>query len=434
VDRRLGFASQVDAMSASDSTLEMDAPEVVDDSGEPTASPPSVRPAARRDTAPPVRRGSPDPAEAADRRSAGSGERGDLRSGHVRGQETRAQPEDRADDAADGDTELPADARPWYRRVFTATPSWLVSLAMHLGLVLLLAMLIVPAQPKSLGVFLQSLASEMEEIELFEPVKMEVVDLQTTEMVSASVQAGDVTSTSLANAAELGAVAATLAPDDVEVPAGSEIGELFTGEAGRSMGSILPSGAEKSAQFFGVKAKGRRFVFIVDSSNSMIGGKFESAKEELMYAIRRLSKEQAFYVIFFDHNAERMVLAPSTEPDLLPVPAVNANINRAERWVGTVVNEGRTDPYDAVKFAVEMLPDAIYLLTDGKFTDRGQTERYLKNNNIIDDPIDGRRPKVVIHTICFWQKDGEETLQAIARDYGGTYRFVPPERGMKKKK
>jgi hypothetical protein len=152
-----------------------------------------------------------------------------------------------------------------------------------------------------------------------------------------------------------------------------------------------------------------------------------------MYAIRRLSKDQAFYIIFFDQDGERMLLPPDTEPALLPVPAVNANINRAEQWVATVVHEGRTDPFDAVKFAVEMLPDAIYILTDGKFTDRGLTERWLKNNNIIDEPIEGRRPKVVIHTICFWQKDGEETLQAIAKAYGGTYRFVPPAPRMKKK-
>ena len=381
-------------MSASDSTLEIDAPQAFVDSAPPDPPP------ARRDPAPPP--------PVSDAKAAAVEE--------------------------DGDADSPPDTRPWHRRLLASTPSWLVSLAIHLGLVLLLAMLLVPAQPKSLGVFLQSLSSELEEIELFEPVKMEVVNLQTTEMAVASVASIEVASTSVANAADLGAVAATLTPDDVDVPASSEIGELFTGAGGGKMGSVLPSGAEKSAQFFGVKASGRRFVFIVDSSNSMRGGKFAAAKEELMYAIRRLSKEQAFYIIFFDQDAERMLLPPDTEPELLPVPAVNANINRAEQWVGTVVNELRTDPYDAVKFAIEMVPDAIYLLTDGKFTDRGLTERYLKSNNIIDDPIEGRRPKVVIHTICFWQKDGEETLQAIAKDYGGTYRFVPPDRGIKKKK
>jgi hypothetical protein len=38
----------------------------------------------------------------------------------------------------------------------------------------------------------------------------------------------------------------------------------------------------------------------------------------------------------------------------------------------------------------------------------------------------------VIHTICFWQNAGEETLKAIARDYRGTYRFVPRPEAKKK--
>jgi hypothetical protein len=160
----------------------------------------------------------------------------------------------------------------------------------------------------------------------------------------------------------------------------------------------------------------------------MRGGKFTAAKDELSYAIRRLSKDQAFYIIFFDQNAERMLLPPDTEPPSLPVAATTANINRVDKWIATVENQLRTDPYDAVRSGIDMVPDAIYLLTDGKFTDKGRTERYLKSNNIVDDPIDGKRPKVVIHTICFWQNDGEETLKAIAKDNGGTYRFVPREK------
>ena len=394
--RRRVFGQAV-SMSASDSTLEIDAPEDFGDSAEPAE----------------LRRQAPMEPPVIAQPPVG-----------VSDQEPCAE-----------EAGLPAEVRPWYQRVLAATPGWAVSLAIHAGLVLLLALLIVPAQSKSAGTFIQAFASEMDEqLEYFEPVKIEAVDLQTTQMVSASVAATDVTSSSLVGATDLGAVASSLSPaDELDLPAGTEIGELFTGSAGKAMGSVLPSGAEKTAQFFGVKATGRRFVFIVDSSNSMRGGKFEAAKEELMYAIRRLSKEQAFYIIFFDHNAERMVLPQDAEPGLLPVAAVNVNINGAEKWAGTVVNEGRTDPFDAVKFAIEMVPDAIYLLTDGKFTDRGQTERYLRNNNIIDDPIEGRRPKVVIHTICFGQKDGEETLRAIAKDYGGTYRFVPAGPGRKKK-
>jgi hypothetical protein len=65
------------------------------------------------------------------------------------------------------------------------------------------------------------------------------------------------------------------------------------------------------------------------------------------------------------------------------------------------------------------------LLSDGRFTDRGETIRYLKRENYVRDSK-GRRPKVVIHTVGFHQRDGEATLKNIARSYGGSYRFIPP--------
>jgi hypothetical protein len=92
----------------------------------------------------------------------------------------------------------------------------------------------------------------------------------------------------------------------------------------------------------------------------------------------------------------------------------------------TVRNEAKTNPYEAVKFALSLKPDAIYILSDGKFTDRGQTVRFLETENVINDPDVGYRPRAIIHTIAFWQRDGEEAMQAIAKQHKGTYRFVPP--------
>ena len=334
-------------------------------------------------------------------------------------------------EAKESPPQEPSEAVVPRRPLLTAVPSWLVSLLVHLAIVLVLALLTIPQAAKSIGTFLEATPADQELVELIEPVKIEVVDLKQVDFASADVASEALTSDSVADVGELSS-AAELNVADVDIPAQAEIGDLFSGDGGRAMGSSTASDAKSAAQFFGVKATGRRFVFIVDSSNSMRGGKFAAAKEELMYAIRRLSKDQAFYIIFFDRGAERMLLPPDKEPPLLPVPATNDNINRVEKWTETVANELRTDPFEAVQFAIEMVPDAIYLLTDGKFTDRGQTERFLKNNNVTDDPVEGYRPKVVIHTICFWQKDGEETLKAIAKDYGGTYRFVPRPEAKKK--
>ena len=165
----------------------------------------------------------------------------------------------------------------------------------------------------------------------------------------------------------------------------------------------------------------------------MKNGKFDAACRELEYAIRRLDKNQFFYVIFFDHDAARMTFAPNKEPEERAVPASSGNIKLAEEWMAGIKNELRTDPFEAVKYAVEMLPDAIYILSDGKFTDKGKTEKYLARHNQLDDPIDGQRPKVVIHTVGFHSRAGEETLEGLAKAYGGTYRFVPAPPGFKGK-
>lgn len=333
-----------------------------------------------------------------------------------------------AADDSPSKVELPAS--PWSpARLLSGIPSWLVSLTVHLLLIVLMALLTIAPQAASRPTILAASIST-DEAPLVEILEFVPQKLDAPEAITTAVASADLTMNNVGDLREA-IPAATIAASDLDAPAGAEIGEIFSGGGGMQS-SALAGG--QGAQFFGVKATGRRFVFVVDSSNSMKNGKFDAAKEELAYAIHRLSKDQFFYVIFFDHDAARMTFAPSTEPEEFTVPATNANIGKFEKWMVTVENELRTDPYEAMKFAMEMSPDAIYILSDGKFTDRGQTVRYLAERNVIDDPVTGRIPRVAIHTIAFWQNDGEEQMKSIAKDYGGTYRFVPPPKGAKVKK
>ncbi len=303
-----------------------------------------------------------------------------------------------------------------------AIPSWLVSLVVHLAMILLMAMFTIPLLINEPDAILVASVAEPYLLETTEAVAImpplmaeqhETTNLPASEMIESQ------------NLTEIGTAAlgdSASAMTDVDAVNISEVAELF-GQDGAGMANVAGPGG--TAEFFGVKAGGRKFVFIVDSSNSMRGRKFADAKRELEYAVKKLDPKQSFYVIFFDQNAERMFAAGGKEPEARPVPATGENIRRLEYWLPLIKNELRTNPYDAVKFAVEMLPDAIYILSDGQFTDKGQTERYLAANNMIDEPLEGRRPKVVIHTIGFYSREGEPTLQAIAKAYGGTYRFVP---------
>lgn len=204
---------------------------------------------------------------------------------------------------------------------------------------------------------------------------------------------------------------------------GTKAGGGGTGNGG-SGGNGLSGKGGMGTRFFGVPAGGHKFVYIVDSSHSMSGEKFATAQEEVLYAISQLQIQQSFYVFFFDQVTQAMVLPPDKEPPPLPVPATRQNIKRATKWIKQVETGSNTHPYEAVKLALEMKPDAIFLLTDGQFSDAGQTEQFLLINNVLNKS--SAEPQVIVHTIGFWDLSGQEALQRIARRNGGTYRFVPP--------
>lgn len=304
----------------------------------------------------------------------------------------------------------------------SAMPGWLVSLVLHLATLILLGLFLMPEVLNPTPAVLVIAAAEPVALETIEEVII-APPLENLEHQVVDAPAGEFSElTNVTEEIEAGASSTATNSTDLDAVDVGEMQDLF-GHGGQGLKDV--GGGKGSAEFFGVKAGGRRFVFIVDSSNSMRGDKFQDAKEELMYAVRRLDKQQMFYVIFFDNDALCMFSDAGKEAEARPVPASIANIRKLENWLKTVENERRTDPYDAVKIALKMRPDAIFLLSDGQFTDRGQTERYLAESNVIDDPIDGRRPRVVVHTIGFYSKDGEITLEAIAKAYQGSYRFVP---------
>lgn len=320
-----------------------------------------------------------------------------------------------------------------FRGTFLIVPAWLVSLLVHLAIFLTLTVLMCsPPQPEW-DYFLEAqpfqtdnlLVNEVE----FIPPEMEALEQQQSAPEGESLEpSGDLSeSVTMLNGSEvvnLENATETSIPGD-----GALSSELGGGRRTKGMDQL-------GVEFFGVQSKGKKFIFIVDSSNSMRGSRFEAAKQELMLAIRRLSKEQSFLVMFFDQNTEIMRLAPKKEPERFPVPATEKNIAAVQRWVVGVGNELHTDPYEAMRIALDISPDAIYLLSDGKFTDKGKTIDFLMTQNRLNDPLASskkpKRFKTIVHTIAFYSREGEETLEFIAKNNGGTYRFVP--RPTKKKK
>ncbi len=305
--------------------------------------------------------------------------------------------------------------------VFAWAPGWVVSLTLHLTAVVLLALVSLEDTPRSgreLQVYWTSSDhSDMELVHFASPFDDILTDAK--ESVAPESLAG-VDSAALSAAISL---AADVSIEESLSPRAAQNGlPEFGGTELRSSGKT----SKKGAEFYGLQAEGNAFVFIVDRSNSMVGQRLLEAKMELMYALRRLSPDQSFYVIFFAGESEFMRLAPHLDPESKPVLATVENLTKVESWVASVNVQPWTNPFDAVKFALTLEPDGIFLLTDGEFTDKGRTIRYLHNRNFVKDPGEPRRPRIIVNCIGFHSRDGEKALQSIAHDFGGNYRFVPP--------
>ncbi len=86
---------------------------------------------------------------------------------------------------------------------------------------------------------------------------------------------------------------------------------------------------------------------------------------------------------------------------------------RASRWIKNQRASGGTRPEEAVRIALALKPDVIYLLTDGEIP--AETREVAHDFNLYDS---------VIHTIAFQTRSGEAILKGIAKDNHGRYRFV----------
>ena len=139
-------------------------------------------------------------------------------------------------------------------------------------------------------------------------------------------------------------------------------------------------GDGKSATFFGTKASGRRFVFVVDRSTSMQYGsnnfvsrelfnRYDVAKSELLHAIESLQPHQEFFVVMFAHNTMPMFgkrsVEETSETDFEMISATPENKHRFQQWVEEVRMGPGTDPRRALEIAIKMQPDAIFMLSDG---------------------------------------------------------------------
>jgi hypothetical protein len=194
-----------------------------------------------------------------------------------------------------------------------------------------------------------------------------------------------------------------------------EAGSLEGGAAGSVEGdwgslSSGEGGADgDGANFFGIEARGGKFVYVVDRSGSMMGNRFQDTKAELIRSVQALKQTMEFFIIFYDNDHQPM-------PANGLIKATGPNKNRYLGWVEAMTCRSGTDPRQAMLLALSLEPDAIWLLSDGQFD--------VQACDVIRVANPGAR--IPIHTIAFHSAIGQHVLARIAEENRGHYRFVPP--------
>jgi hypothetical protein len=185
---------------------------------------------------------------------------------------------------------------------------------------------------------------------------------------------------------------------------GSEfLGGTETGRYGEGVPfSELPPW--KQTSFYGIRAKAQTVVFVVDCSESMAdASSLVRAKRELRRSIAGLQFPQKFAVIFYNDE-------PIPMPGVILKSADVGAKDQLTNWLRLIEPDGGTDPRAAIRMAIGMNPDVIYLLSDGLFPD-GTSEDVATRN----------RRKIPIQCIDLSGGIGGDHLKRIATDSGGQY-------------
>ena len=188
---------------------------------------------------------------------------------------------------------------------------------------------------------------------------------------------------------------------------------------------------ETEVQFMGLDAvAAERIVYVVDASGSMLLH-LSTILDELERSLRTLHPKQKFGIMFFQQD--RAIPVP---PKRTLVSANAANISTAMKWIhesGKVIPSGGSNPINAMKSAMKLKPDVVYLLSEN-ITGAGRYE--IPVDALLDEldalnPIDERNGlrRVQINCIAYLTRDPHHTMQRIAEIHGGNDGYTFIERG-----
>lgn len=197
------------------------------------------------------------------------------------------------------------------------------------------------------------------------------------------------------------------------------------GGGGRGTGFGSGTGVP-DARVFNLAAAGSKFAYVVDFSGSIIVA-VDDLKRELRRSIGELRAQHQFNVVIFysAHGDQGEVFKTETFSGAL-IEASPENKRRFFGWIAGRNPVGSTEPLAAVKRALSLKPDAVFLFSDGYFDDSVVGEIAEANSSV----------KAQIHCLVFDETllesrddmprmtDGARRLKRIADASGGQFRIV----------
>jgi Ca-activated chloride channel homolog len=123
--------------------------------------------------------------------------------------------------------------------------------------------------------------------------------------------------------------------------------------------------------------KPNNYIFLVDTSYSMIGAKLEEAKDALQLCIRNLSEGDSFNIVAFESKLHFF-------SELGKVPFNEENLRKATAWINSLEARKGAQIFEALKYALSERNaigySTILLFTDDIIENEEQVLQYVKEN------------------------------------------------------
>jgi hypothetical protein len=313
-------------------------------------------------------------------------------------------------------------------------PAWLISIAFHVSLIVILALTIQSA-PRggaerhggSLGIVLTSGSGEGDlfdgedgannagaAAEEWPPT--DILSVLPNEPATPNVSPiAPSEQTADAEAINASSAFGTPPPANAAPIAGSGqpgAGKLNSGGGGRGS----PGGGNARVSVFGVQGEGKKFLYLFDRSSSMDGAPLAAAKRQLLESLSALESMHQFHIIFFNTKTLSFEVTGGGRRIAF---ADDRNKQLAANFVGGVTADGGTDRLTALREAIRFAPDVIFFLTDA--------DDPMAPSELADIARENGRAQATICVIEFGRRQSPlpgNFLAELARQSGGQYGYV----------